>query len=168
MTVDELSRRTGVAANTIRYYTRIGLLRPDRHPSNSYRLYGEKDLKRLDFVGKAKWLGLSLSEIQGLIRKAELGGTTCATVRAIVTQRAADVSRQIAGLQELERELVGALQAWRNQPDTPQRADSICPLIESYVPDHRVARGRVLGRGVRFSSRAASAFFEAGAAEASD
>ncbi len=160
MTVEELSRRTGVVANTIRYYTRIGLLRPRRHPSNSYRLYGDRDLKRLSFIGHAKWLGLSLAEIRGLIQTAEAGGSTSGTARKIVAQRAADVSRQIAGLMELERELTAALVAWNDQPDLPQSVDSICPLIELYVPTRRTERA--LGRGSRFAFRASPVVLDGG------
>ena len=43
MRVEDLSRRTGIAGNTIRYYTRIGLLRPRRQSSNGYRLFSEND-----------------------------------------------------------------------------------------------------------------------------
>jgi MerR family transcriptional regulator, Zn(II)-responsive regulator of zntA len=137
MTVEDLSRRTGVPANTIRYYTRISLLEPGRHPSNGYRLFCEADIKRLVFIGKAKWLGLSLSEIRNLIHTAEAGGSACALARTIVARRAVEVRRQIADLEALHTEMKAALGVWETLPDGPRDAHSICPIIESVVPAHR-------------------------------
>ena len=38
MTVSELSRQGRVARHVVRYYSRIGLLSPARHPDNGYKL----------------------------------------------------------------------------------------------------------------------------------
>jgi DNA-binding transcriptional MerR regulator len=161
MTVDELSRRTGVAANTIRYYTRIGLLRPDRHPANGYRLFDEADVKRLVFIGKAKRLGISLSEIRSLIRTAEGGGSTCALVRTIVAERAVEVRRQIADLEALHHDMNVALVAWKELPDGPHGNGSICPLIEAFVPTRSAGRPHGLNRSTRVSSALVTSTAEA-------
>jgi MerR family transcriptional regulator, Zn(II)-responsive regulator of zntA len=153
MTVDDLSRRTGVTANTIRYYTRIGLLRPHRHPANGYRLFDETDFKLLLFIGKAKRLGLSLSEIQGLIRTAEAGGPTCAMARTIVAQRALEVRRQIADLEALHHDMNVALGAWESQSDDARGDGSICPLIEAFVPTRPGAAHRDGNQSTKVSSR---------------
>lgn len=134
MTVEELSRRSGFSANTIRYYTRIGLLTPDRHPNNGYRLFGERDLARIVFVGKAKVLGLSLAEIRELIRTADSGGSPCARARSIVARRAEAVRSQIATLKTQYSHISAALRLWETIPDGPRDGQSICPLIESTVP----------------------------------
>ena len=133
MTVDDLSRRCGVAANTIRYYTRIGLLRPARHPSNGYRLFGETDVKQLAFIGRAKRLGLSLAEIRGLIRIAEAGGSPCAQARSIVARREAEIRDKIAELEAMHVHMKAALEAWKTLPDVPKDHSVICPIIESVV-----------------------------------
>ena len=44
MRVTELARAGGVTAETVRHYTREGLLRPQRDPRNGYQLYDEKGL----------------------------------------------------------------------------------------------------------------------------
>jgi len=41
MHVKELAKRANVPAHVIRYYTKIGLLRPNRDPSNRYREYSD-------------------------------------------------------------------------------------------------------------------------------
>jgi len=63
MRIGQLADETGVTTKTIRYYEEIGLLpAPARQPSG-YRRYAGADVDRLDFVAKAKALGLSLEEI---------------------------------------------------------------------------------------------------------
>jgi MerR family transcriptional regulator, thiopeptide resistance regulator len=37
--VQDLARMTGVTVRALRYYDRLGLLRPARHQTNGYRLY---------------------------------------------------------------------------------------------------------------------------------
>jgi DNA-binding transcriptional MerR regulator len=133
MTVDDLSRRTGVSTTTIRYYTRIGLLRPHRHPANRYRLFGEADVRRLAFVGKAKLLGLSLAEIREVIRMAEDGDRPCAHVRTIVARRAEQVRLEIESLRALHQDMAAALRQWETMPDVPHNGHSICPIIEGLV-----------------------------------
>lgn len=130
MTVDELARRSGVAANTIRYYTRIGLLRPDRDPGNGYRLFEEADLRRLEFVNKAKQLGFSLSEIRKIIDTAEQGRSPCQFARATIERRIAETRRRIERLSVLQRNMECAVATWADIPDCAPGSTSFCHLIE--------------------------------------
>lgn len=65
--ISEVAQRTGFSGPTLRYYEDIGLLpAPDRTPAG-YRIYRDRDVARLDFIARAKRLGCSLDEIQGLV-----------------------------------------------------------------------------------------------------
>lgn len=50
MTVNELARKLKVAPDTVRYYTRIGLLQPRKAAGNGYHHYSERDEERLRFA----------------------------------------------------------------------------------------------------------------------
>ncbi len=66
LTIGEVARRAGVAASSIRYYERIGLLpQPDR--LGGQRRYDAKVLGRLGFIGIAQTAGFTLREIRELI-----------------------------------------------------------------------------------------------------
>jgi len=52
--VGELAKRGNVTAETVRHYTREGLLSPQRHPDNGYQLYSAADLERLHFIQRAR------------------------------------------------------------------------------------------------------------------
>lgn len=62
MTIGEVSRRSGVAATTLRYYEQIGLLAAPARVGGQRR-YGDAVLARLEVVGLCKSAGFSLEEI---------------------------------------------------------------------------------------------------------
>ena len=66
LTISQLAHEAGVHVETVRYYERRGLLRqPPRSPAG-YRQYGAADLRRLQFIARAKQLGFTLSEVARL------------------------------------------------------------------------------------------------------
>jgi DNA-binding transcriptional MerR regulator len=46
-TVKQLADLAGVSSRTLRFYDRIGLLKPEAVGANGYRYYGEKSALRL-------------------------------------------------------------------------------------------------------------------------
>ncbi|MGN1250992.1 MAG: MerR family transcriptional regulator [Candidatus Spyradocola sp.] len=62
-TVKDVSALTGVSVRTLRYYDRIGLLRPEAVTEAGYRLYGDASLERLRHILLYRELGFSLREI---------------------------------------------------------------------------------------------------------
>ncbi len=73
MKISEAARLVGVPAKTLRYYEGIGLLSPAKRTESGYRLYGWRELEQIEFVRRAKLMGLSLQEIRGLVQTAEDG-----------------------------------------------------------------------------------------------
>ncbi len=64
MKIGELAKETGLTAKTIRFYEGIQLLDDPGRTESGYRQYGAEDVERLEFIKKAKRLGLSLDEIR--------------------------------------------------------------------------------------------------------
>ncbi|WP_081711945.1 MerR family transcriptional regulator [Halomonas sp. PBN3] len=71
MRVTELARAGGVSAETVRHYTREGLLRPQRDPCNGYQLYDEEALGRLRFIDCLRSLGVGLPAIKNILSWAD-------------------------------------------------------------------------------------------------
>lgn len=65
MTIGEVSRRSGVAATTLRYYEQIGLLAPPAR-TGGQRRYDAAVLTRLEVIGLCKSAGFTLDEIEVL------------------------------------------------------------------------------------------------------
>jgi len=63
LTVGELSRMSGVSVRTLHHYDRIGLLRPSEITEAGYRLYGKKELERLQQILFFRELEFPLADI---------------------------------------------------------------------------------------------------------
>jgi len=131
MQVLELAKRAGVAAHVVRYYSRLGLLRPTRDARNKYKLFTLTDLQRLAFIGKAKRLGFTLREIRLVLDMSEKGKTPCPLVREVVGRRVMENARALAELAELQERMQSAVRKWRRMADGVPDGRAICRLIEA-------------------------------------
>lgn len=68
--IGELAHKAGVPAKRIRYYEERGLLTPSHRTEAGYRLYTDREVAQLQFISRAKRLGLTLNEIQELVALA--------------------------------------------------------------------------------------------------
>lgn len=132
MRVNELASKLGVTPNTVRYYTRIGLLNPEKNPYNGYKNYKDVEEKRLNFIIKARHLGFSVSEIQEIVDMSAHGDSPCCRVREIVKKRLKEALATIEEMQRLHQRMKHAVDTWEEMPDGEPTGDSICSLIETW------------------------------------
>src|SRR5215204_2108941 len=71
--IGEVARLAGVPAKTLRYYEDIGLISPAGRTGSGYRLYGWRELEQIEFIRRAKLMGLTLEQIRGLVEAAGQG-----------------------------------------------------------------------------------------------
>lgn len=132
MTVNELAQYAGVTVYVVRYYTRIGLLVPMRHPHNGYKIFCETHVRRLRFIQQAKALGFSLSEVRRILQDAEQGKSPCPRVRDLIATRIKENRRKLEELIALQRRMEDAQRRWERLPDRVPNDDTVCHLIESF------------------------------------
>ncbi|MFG6177458.1 MerR family transcriptional regulator [Halomonas sp. THAF12] len=132
MKVSELARRAGVTAETVRHYTREGLLSPERDPDNGYQLYDDDDLRRLRFIQRARTLGFGVAEIREILEQSDRGDSPCPLVRDLLAQRLPEIRERIRELEALAGRMEEALAAWEHLPDGTPDGHSLCRLIESF------------------------------------
>jgi MerR family transcriptional regulator, thiopeptide resistance regulator len=65
--VHEFALRAGVTVRTLHYYDRLGLLKPSAYTSSGHRLYGERELARLQQIVTLKFIGFPLKQIKQLL-----------------------------------------------------------------------------------------------------
>lgn len=130
-----LAKRSGVNAETIRYYEKIGLLPPPARGANGYRLYGEEHVQRLRFIRRSRALGFSIEELRDLIALAEGRPDDCEAVRKLAERQLAKVRQRIADLKRIAHTLEDQVAACRTQQDPPA-----CPMLESLFADDRAER----------------------------
>jgi MerR family transcriptional regulator, copper efflux regulator len=123
MNIGTASRKSGLPPKTIRYYEEIGLVTADRR-DNGYRDYSDTDVRRLNFLHRARDLGFTVEECRQLLSLYDDEHRESSEVKALAETRLADIERRIAELQSLKRSL-HHLVANCHGDDRPD-----CPIIE--------------------------------------
>ena len=131
-TVIEIANRFNVSADTIRHYTKLGLLSPEKDTANGYRRYGIEQERRLRFLLSAKRLGFSLKDIRAILDMAASGDTPCPLVRKLIDQRLEAIREEMRDAQKLMSRMESASSDWRDLPDCAPSGESICHLIETW------------------------------------
>ena len=131
MNVSEVAREAGVTAHTVRYYTRLGLLKPQRDPRSQYKKFEGTDIARLKFIFKARRLGFKLSEIAEIFRRSARRQTPCPIVREIVERRISEFSAHLDAVIALRERMKRALVKWEKMPDGVPNGHAVCVLIEA-------------------------------------
>ena len=133
--VNELSNALNFSSDTVRHYTRIGLLAPIKNESNGYNYYRQEDAATLRFVLRAKMLGFSLTDIQEILSLSDSGACPCPLVRIRMRRNLEKTKAALLESQLLFDRMDKALQKWDAVPNTSPQSDSICDLIEGWEED---------------------------------
>jgi DNA-binding transcriptional MerR regulator len=113
MQVGELARATGKTVRAIHLYEDLGLLRPADRSKGRYRLFAEAAVLRVRFISKLQGLGLSLSEIQSLLREQDDSDSAmfaAARLRDVYLAKLTETREKLAELRGLEAELEASLE----------------------------------------------------------
>lgn len=135
LSIGELSKKMGISTQTIRYYERIGLLPKPQRSSNGYRVYGDTDIERLEFIKRSRTLDFSLDDIQEILAFRERGEPPCLHVMQIMQAQINDIEKRIADLQRLRDELRSIYEAGKQLPQDVQMKACVCHLIKIGITD---------------------------------
>lgn len=131
MLVSQISKILDVSPDTIRYYTRCGLVNPCRS-ENGYKIYSTRDLSRLRFILRAKQLGFCLADIKSLIQTSERGSTPCPLARDLIMKNLNKLDKSIEESLNLLNRMKQAVKTWDDMPNKQPNGTTICTLIEEW------------------------------------
>ncbi len=106
--VGELAKASGKTVRAIHLYEELGLLRAHERSKGRYRLFAPDSLLRVRWIVKLQGLGLSLSEIQGLVREQDGSGSApvaAQKLRELYGAKLAETKKKLDELRELHAEL---------------------------------------------------------------
>lgn len=132
--ISEISKLYGIGVDSLRYYERLGLLQP-RRDANGYRLYGLKDIYKLNLIRDLRQLDFSMAQI-----KEYLDGQSVDNTLALLEQertllrermrelreRDAILRRRTSALRSAASIRPGAMEV-RFQPERP------CVQLSEYI-----------------------------------
>lgn len=131
MLIGELSKRSGLTRDTIRFYEKQGLIKLGRRQRrvNNYKEYSEDILRRLLLFKKIKSYGFTLNESAGLIELADAKLASCDQVTKAAAEKIAVIDQKIRELEMLkimiEKSIAGCTNAC-----LPATDESNCSLVE--------------------------------------
>lgn len=109
--IGQLSLRTGVNIETIRYYERVGLMPKARRAQNGRRLYTDSDVVHLTFVRHARDLGFDMTVIRALLALQQDPNSSCEEVAHIAREQLEAIHDRIKRLAVLRTELARIMKA---------------------------------------------------------
>ena len=122
LTIGHIAQAAGVNVETVRYYQRRGLVSLPPKRARGFRYYTPETASRLRFIKRAQALGMSLKEVQRLIKIDAKGA--CKETRALAVEKLALVESKLVELARLRSVLQDLVAAC----DQPHGAS--CPIIE--------------------------------------
>ncbi len=134
MQIQDLARRTGLLAKTIRYYESAGVLPPPKRRPNGYREYSEADVERVRLAAGARRLGLSLDDITEILAMRDRGEAPCRVLLDVIARETEQIQQRIAELERLEKELRELYELGLKFPmDDVDGKDCLCHLVSGPV-----------------------------------
>lgn len=127
MNIGEAAHASGVSAKMVRYYERIGLIRPALRTGNGYRVYEDHDVHTLRFIRRARGLGFSLEETAELLALWSDKSRASGDVKAIALNHVKDLETKIAELDAMRRTLqhLASCCQGNDRPD--------CPILDDFA-----------------------------------
>ncbi len=146
----EVSRATGVSADTLRHYERRGLLAKPTRLSSGYRIYPAEAVARVRLIQNALAIGFSLDELTEFLREREAGRAPCKEVRVVAGRKLEALERRLEELTGFRDDLRRMLGAWDALGASGGGA-GLLRLLETLSPRDRSAAAAV--SEIRFSRR---------------
>lgn len=129
-TISEIADFFNISTQTLRYYDKIGLLKPEATAEPSgYRLYGGKQFDKLYLIRELKQLGLSLEQIKIYCETKDIRG-----LGKLLNETSGSLERQIEELQFLKKHVDDYIRSLRLLESA--RGRNICefrPIRERYA-----------------------------------
>src|SRR5579863_15506 len=99
LTIQDVSRRSGLSEPTLRYYEEVGLIGPiDRDASSGHRRYRDEDLDTLQALACLRAMGVRIEDMRIYQANRELGHAAAAEQRDLLLRHARRIEAEIATL----------------------------------------------------------------------
>src|SRR6202521_3437937 len=99
LTIQDVSRRSGLPEPTLRYYEEVGLIGPiDRDPSSRHRRYREEEVDTLQVLACLRAMGVGIDEMRTYQANRDLGQAKAGEQRDLLLRHAEGVETEIETL----------------------------------------------------------------------
>jgi DNA-binding transcriptional MerR regulator len=113
MQIGDLAAKAGITTRTIRYYEELGIIEPDERTEGGFRLYSDRQHRRLTIVQGLKALGFELERIRELFAlraAAKTGGELAQAMSQHLREQQEEIAAKILHYEEMRQRNERALQ----------------------------------------------------------
>ncbi len=128
--IHELCEKLEITPKAVRYYEQAGIIPAASRNSANYRVYTNKDLKRLDFIKKARAMDFSLEEIKSIISIKEEGNYPCNKVISLMEVKLSEIDKRIEEMIEFKKLLSKSLENFKGHYEEGKKGE-VCGFIEN-------------------------------------
>ncbi|WP_438997664.1 Cu(I)-responsive transcriptional regulator [Candidatus Puniceispirillum sp.] len=125
MNIGKVASLSGLTVKAVRYYSDIGIIKPDVDANTGYRDFSEPDLAKLQFVAKARKFDFSLDDCRELLALYENTERSSKEVKALTLEKIAEIDIKLAELNMLRQQLITLASACQGD-DRPD-----CPILDA-------------------------------------
>lgn len=125
MNIGEVARLSGVSAKMVRYYESVGLIQQASRTGAGYRVYAQADAHVLQFVRRARDLGLPMERIKLLVDLWRNSSRASRDVKLIALQHVSELRVKVAELSAM----ADTLQDLADRCEGDDRPD--CPILKN-------------------------------------
>ena len=137
----ELARLTGVSADTLRHYERLGILPTSQRTNGGYRVFPTSAVERVQLAQRALQLGFSLKELSEILRNRDSGGVPCHRVLKQTEEKLHLLGQRIRELQQTQEYMRKLVRDWRKKlRHTPPGSKAM--LLHSLVERPKTKSGQ--------------------------
>ncbi|HEO64891.1 MAG TPA: MerR family transcriptional regulator [Spirochaetes bacterium] len=116
MLIGELSDKTGLSKDTIRYYEKEGLVQSGARKENQYRNFSEKAIHTIHFIKNLKELGFTLPEIKDFIHLFHNEETSCQMVQKRLEDHIVNINSKMSLLESIRTKVANAIHLCKENP----------------------------------------------------
>jgi MerR family transcriptional regulator, copper efflux regulator len=125
MNIGSLAKRAKVSVQAVRYYERIGILKPILRRDSGYRVYDDESVRRLHFIKRGQGLGFTLEEIHELLALRPRSARGRRQARKKAQAKIIAIHEKIAYLRKLEATLKRLVRDCKHRT-----LESPCPILD--------------------------------------
>ena len=125
MNIGKAASLSGLSIKAVRYYSDIGIIKPEIDTNNGYRDFSESDLAKLQFIAKARKFDFSLDDCRELLALYENTDRSSKEVKALTLEKIAEIDIKMLELSRLKDQLSTLASACQGD-DRPD-----CPILDA-------------------------------------
>jgi DNA-binding transcriptional MerR regulator len=130
MLIGELSAKTGLSRDTIRFYEKQGLIEVSnkQRRDNNYKEYPEEIVDRLQMIKRMKNFGFTLNEAADLLDMIAINEATCDNVSGLIEKKVELLDAKIREMIMLRNQLIAGVRKCKDCC-TPAQPEENCPIL---------------------------------------